>query len=236
MQSQTGGSRLNEIEIYSSLECPYAYLAAYRLKQLRPVYAGRIRLVWRALSLETINKQSYPKPLFEAEYGLFRVIEPDLPWQPWARPDWQWPSTYLPAFEALACAQVQGEEEAFQMSWALRHAYFAESRNLSLRHELLDIAAEVAANGGLDLGRFVSDWDSGRCKSQVLEESERGWRGLKLEGSATFVLPDGSRHTNPAVGEIDFDEEHFLLRSYQPFEGDPLAAYSLLMDAAALTC
>ena len=225
----------NEIEIYSSLECPYAYLATYRLKQLRPEFAGKIRLVWRALSLEYVNRQSYPKPLFEAEYGLFRIIEPDLPWQPWARPNWQWPSTHWPAFEALACAQVQGEEQAFQMSWALRHAYFAESRDLSLRHELLDIAEGVASTGGLDLGRFVSDWDSGRYKSQIVEESERGWRELKLEGSANFLLPDGSRHTNPAVGEIDFDEEQFILRSYRLFEGDPLADYRSLLEAAVLS-
>lgn len=31
--------------------------------------------------------------------------------------------------------------------------------------------------------------------------------------------------TNPALGEIDFDEENYALRSYTPYGGDPLAAY-----------
>lgn len=224
-----------EIEIYASIECPYAYLATYRLKQLRPEYTGRVRFVWRALSLEYINQQSYPKPLFEAEYELFQRIEPELPWQRWTRPDWQWPTTHWPAFEALACAQAQGEEVAFQMSWALRHAYFAESRCISLRHELLDIAKKVAASGLLNLERFISDWDSGRYKNQIVEESEKGWRSLKLDGSATFVLPDGTRITNPAIGDIDFDESNNILRSYTPFSGDPLFAYRGMLDGVKHT-
>jgi hypothetical protein len=78
----------------------------------------------------------------------------------------------------------------------------------------------------------MDDWDSGRHRRQVLEESEQGWRQLKLEGSATLVLPNGARHTNPAVGEIDFDEEKYLLRSYTPFAGDPLDAYRQILALA----
>ncbi len=229
---QPSGAGLPAVEIYSSMECPYAYLAVYRLRKLRAEFAGKVRMVWRALSLEYINQQTYPKPLFEAEYSLFQSIEPELPWKPWSGPQWRWPSTHLPAFEALACAQDQGEEAAFEMSWALRSAYFSGSKNLSLRHEILAAAGELAGNGILDLDRFRNDWDSGRFRRQVLEESERGWRKLGLEGSATLVLPDGSRHTNPAVGEIDFDEDNFILRSFTPYQGDPLAAYREILAAA----
>jgi predicted DsbA family dithiol-disulfide isomerase len=218
------------IEIYSSMECPYAYLAAFRLRQVWPAYQGRVQLIWRALSLEYINRQTYPKPLHMAEYELFQRIEPRLPWQPWSRPDWQWPATFWPAFEALACAQGQGFEAAFEMSWALRYAFFAENRCLSLRHEVLSVAEQVGAGGSLDLERFRQDWDAGQYKEQVLRDSRRGWRELKLDGSATLVLPGGQQVTNPAVGEIDFDEERFLLRSYTPFPGDPLRAYRELID------
>jgi predicted DsbA family dithiol-disulfide isomerase len=214
-----------QLEIYSSMECPYAYLATYRLRQLRNEFAGRVQIVWRALSLEYINRGSYPKPLRDAEQGLFATIEPQLPFHPWARPDWEWPATFWPAFEALACAQAQDAGAAFELSWALRHAYFAESRSPSLRHEILAIAEQVASIAELDLARFERDWDTGRYKGSVIAESRRGWHALKVNGSATLVLPDGSQVTNPAIGEIDFDEQRAILRSYTPYPADPLDAY-----------
>jgi predicted DsbA family dithiol-disulfide isomerase len=220
---------LSEIEVYSSLECPYAYLAAYRLKQLWPEIKGRWSITWKALSLEYVNQQSYPKLLYEAEYGLFKRIEPGLPWTLWKRHEWEWPTTFWPAFEALACAQSQGSDAAFEMSWALRFAHFEESRNISLRHELLSIASQLASQGHLDYDRFERDWDSGRYKQNVLAESKRGWYELKLEGSATFIFSGDRRITNPAIGEIDFDENAGRLNSYVPYPGDPLDAYRKLL-------
>ena len=220
------------LEIYSSMECPYAYLATFRLRQVWPEYAGRIRLVWRALSLEYVNLQAHDKPTYDAEFSFFPRIEPALPWRPWSRPLWQWPVTLWPAFEALACAQAQGDEAALAMSWALRHAFFAEACNLSLRHELLAVAGRVASAGRLDLAQFEEDWDLGRYKHTVIADSRRGWHELKVNGSATFVLPDGRQVTNPAIGDVDFDEENSVLRSYTPYAGDPLDAYRQMLDAA----
>jgi hypothetical protein len=114
----------------------------------------------------------------------------------------------------------------------LRNAYFARGSNLALRHELFEIAERAAGQGGLDLERFQRDWDSGRFKSQVLAESSKGWEELKLEGSATFVLPEGRRITNPAVGDIDFNEQKFLLHSYVPYPADPRQAYRELLASA----
>ena len=214
------------IEIYSSIECPYAYLATYRLRQIWPEYTGRVQLVWRALALEYLNKASVSKPTHDAELGFFPQIEPALPLQPWTRPEWEWPVTMWPAFEALTCAQAQSHDAAFAMSWAVRHAFFAEGRSPAMRHELLAIAAKVAAEVNLDLAQFEEDWDNGRYKSSVITESRRGWHDLKVNGSATFVLPDGRQLTNPAIGEVDFDEANSILRSYTPYAGDPLTDVS----------
>jgi predicted DsbA family dithiol-disulfide isomerase len=218
------------LELYSSIECPFAYLAIYRLRQAWPAYAGRIKLAWRALSLEYINKVGNSHPLFEAELKIIRQIEPSIPMQSWSRPVWDWPVTLWPAFEALACAQAQSPDAAFAASWALRHAYFAESRNIALRHELMAVAERVAQEAPLDLERFAHDWDSGRYKPAVLSESRRGWHELKVDGSPTFVLPDGRQVSNPAVGDIDFDEASYTLRSYQPYEGNPLALIRRVLD------
>lgn len=220
------------IEIYSSLECPYAYLATYRLRQIWPEFAGRVQVVWRALSLEYVNQRvGTPPPMFEAEKSLFAQVETALPWGDWSRPLWEWPVTMWPAFEALACAQAQGHEAAWAMNWALRYAFFAEGRPLSLRHELLAVASEMAAEGGLDMAQFEADWDGGRYKASVIAESRAGWHELKVNGSATLILPDGSQVTNPALGEVDFDEANYTLRSYTPYPGDPLAVYREMVEA-----
>jgi predicted DsbA family dithiol-disulfide isomerase len=187
------------MEIYSSIECPFAYLAVFRLRQVWHDYEDRVGFAWRTLSLEWVNQQSFALPLFEAERQLFHQIEPDLPWQRWSRPPWEFPSTWWPAFEALNCAQAQGQAQAFEMSWELRRAYFAESRNISLRHEIMAVANAVAQQTELDLARFEADWDGGRYKGLAHSESQRGWKELKLDGSATFVLPDGTSD-QPCLG------------------------------------
>jgi predicted DsbA family dithiol-disulfide isomerase len=220
------------IEIFASIECPFAYLTEYRLRQVWCDFDDRIALVYRALSLEWINEQSQALPLFELERELIKSIEPDLPWQPWSRPQWEFPSTMWPAFEAVACAQAQGEAQAFAMSWALRGAFFAQSRNISLRSEIMAVAQDLSRQVELDVDRFEADWDHGRYKAQVHAESRRGWKELQLNGSATLVLPDGSCHTNPASGSADIDEENYRVRSYTPYEGDPLQAFRALFERA----
>lgn len=219
----------SKVEVYGSLDCPYTYLATYRLRALWPRLEGQVKIVWRCLSLEYINKRPVVQPLIAAERQLFAQIEPELPYEPWDREDWDWPVTMWPASEALACAQLQNAEAAMAMSWALRHAFFAQSRNVALRHEILAVAKEVAQGAPLDVGQFKVDWDSGRMKPAVIGESRHGWRELQLEGSATFILPDGNRVTNPALGQIDFDEENYVLRGYEPFEGNALTVYERLL-------
>lgn len=217
------------IELYASIECPFAYLAVHRLRQVLPEFAGRVQIIWRALSLEYINRQVYPKPLRELEIDLLAQIDPTLPLQHWSAPDWQWPGTFWPAFEALACAQEQGPDTALELSWRLRRAYFEEGRTICLRHEILDLAQPLARIGLLDMGRFQSDWDSGHFKGSVLEDSQRGWHELKLKSSPTFLYRDGWRVSNPAVGELNLDEEQAQLRSYTPFPDDPLEFYRMLL-------
>lgn len=64
------------------------------------------------------------------------------------------------------------------MSWALRRACITESRSPVLRHELLAIARESAAEAALDMERFEHDRDSRRYKASAVAESRRGWHEL----------------------------------------------------------
>lgn len=223
---------LPTIDVYSDLHCPWAYLACYRLRQVWPAYAGRVQLRWRALALEYINQRGTPKPTLDAEIALIGRIEPAILVQPWSRPAWQWPVTFWPAFEALACAQAQGPDAALAMNWAIRHAFFAESRSPSLRHELLAIAGEAARTAPVDVARFEADWDSGRYKEQVIRESRQGWHEVAVPGSPTFVLADGTQVHNPGGGEADIDEAQGQVRRYTPPRGDPLDPFHDLLDQA----
>jgi predicted DsbA family dithiol-disulfide isomerase len=223
------GMSLPTIEAYTDLQCPWAYLACYRLRQIWPAYAGRVQVHWRALSLEYINQRGSSKPTLDAEIALIRQLEPAMPLQRWSRPAWEWPVTCWPALEALACAQAQGPAAAWEMSWALRLAFFAESRSLALRHELLEIAQLVADHGSLDRARFADDWDAGRHKAQVLADSQQGWHTLAVAGSPTFVLPDGTQIHNPGGGDADIDEERGEVLAYTPPPQEPLHAFHDLL-------
>lgn len=221
------------LEIYSDIHCPWAYLANFRLRQIWPAYKGKLQLKWRALSLEFINEHGTPKDILEQETDLMQQqVEPNLPIQQWPTANWEWPVTIWPAFEALACAQAQGEAQAFEMSWALRYAFFAESRSISLRHELFAVAEQVAKIADLDVPRFKDDWDSGRYKIEVYQDSERGWHALKVKNSPTFVLPNSKQYSNPAAGEFKLDLKNGH-PSYTPPDREPLEVYREILDEAS---
>ncbi len=201
------------IELYADIYCPYAYLTAYRLRKLRAEYAGRVEVVHRSLALEYVNREPTPKRVLDMELPILMLEEPEIPYQPWAAPDSAWPVTMWPAFEAVKCAERQSLALADELDWRIRAAFFGESRCVSMRHILIELAGEA----GLDVEQFSADFDSGFAKSQVVAEARRGWEVLRVDGSPTFVLPDGTQVTNPGLPEIDLDEEHgFRPRAVRP--------------------
>ena len=221
-----------QIEMYADLYCPYAYLAAYRLRRLRGEYAGRVEVAHRSLALEYVNREPTPKRVLDIELPMLMLEEPDIPYQPWAAPDSEWPVTMWPAFEAVKCAERQGMALADELDWRIRVAFFAESRCVSMRHVLIALAGEA----GLDVDRFTADLDSGVAKQQVVDEARQGWEALQVDGSPTFVLPNGSQVSNPGLPEIDLDEEHgYRIRAVRPAPcaGDEcLDVYRALLDRA----
>ncbi len=192
------------IAMYADLACPYAYVSAYRLRKLREEYRGTIVIEHKSLALEYVNREPTPKTLLESELPLLVREEPDIPYQPWQRPDSEWPVTMWPAFEAVKCAERQSLALADELDWTIRVAFFAESRCISLRHVLLELAQQV----GLDEQRFADDFDRGVTKYQVLQEAQDGWERLRVEGSPTFVLPSGKQISNVGLPEITVDTHH----------------------------
>ncbi len=221
---------LPTIDFYSDIHCPWAYMALYRLRQVWPEYRGRVRIAFRALSLEIKNEKSTPLPILHQEAILMARQEQDLPIWPWLAPEWRFVPTLLPAFEAEKAAAEQGEEAGWEFAWQVRVAFFYESRTICMRYELAALAKEV----GLDVPRFLDDWDSGRFRRPIIEESHRGWEELKVEGSPTFVLPSGQQIHNPGATKVTWGRRHEV-RSTQPADctdADCLQPYRDLLDEA----
>jgi predicted DsbA family dithiol-disulfide isomerase len=203
-------------------------MAVYRLRKLWPEYESRVRIAWKALSLEVRNGKSTPKNIVDVEIALMAQQEPELPIGPWRAPEWQYPVTILPAFEALKCAMLQGERLAWEFSWRTRKAFFDESRCISMRHILRDLAGE----SGLDVEQIMRDWDCGSQRPTVLAESHRGWEELKVPGSPTFVLASGRQVHNPGALRVTWGPNYSIQRvdpPQQPWQ----EAYRELLDAAA---
>ena len=191
------------ISLYSDVHCPYAYITAYRLRQLRDEYRGRVTISYKSLALEYVNRRSTPKPILDNETPILMLEEPAIPYQPWHAPLSEWPVTMWPAFEAIKCAERQGPDAAAELDWAIRMAFFAESQCISMRHVLFALAEKA----GLDMPRFTEDFDSGATKRQVLQEAQDGWERLKVEGSPTFVLASGVQVSYSALPKVTLDEQ-----------------------------
>ncbi|MDQ2745109.1 MAG: DsbA family protein [Chloroflexota bacterium] len=221
---------LTTVELYSDIHCPWAYLAVYRLRQVWPEYQDRVRLSFRALSLELKNRRPTPKPILDVEFDLMKEQEPELPIQRWQAPEYLFVPTFLPAFEAEKAAEQQGEDAAWEFAWQVRLAFFDQSRTVCMRNEL----KRVASDAGLDTEQFLIDWDSGRFRREVIAESHHGWEELKVEGSPTFILPSGKQVHNPGAMRVKLDRNAQVTEKHPADcpDGDRLQPYRAMLDEA----
>ena len=196
------------VTFWGDLSCPYAYLAHHRFRRVLAEFAGRVMLAHKSLALEYVNRRPTPKPDLDLETPFLALAEPDLPYRPWAGPASEWPVTILPAFEAVACAELQEPALADDLAWAIRVAFFHDGRCISLRHVLLELAEGV----GLEMTRFAADCDGGAAKHRVIDEAREGWEHRTLPGSPTVVLPDGTVVDGGVLGlpSIELDEQQGL--------------------------
>ncbi|MCC7103589.1 MAG: dithiol-disulfide isomerase [Chloroflexi bacterium] len=202
-------------------------MAVYRLRQVWDGYRGRLRIAWKTLALEIKNSKPTPKQIVDKEIVLMARQDLTLPIGPWQARDSEYPATILPAFEAIKCSERQGDALAWAFSWNVRAAYFAESRCISMRHVLRDIAAE----SGLDVERFLAEWDTGQDREQILAESHHGWEVIKVLNSPTFVLADGRQFSNPAASKVTWGPGGVILDA-QPPARDWREVYREILEAA----
>ena len=193
------------IVVYADITCPWAHLAVYRLHAARSKLDldDEVRFDVRAFPLELFNEQATPKNILDAEISVAGALDPDAGWQMWQRPESEYPVTSLPALEAVQAAKEQGLAASEQLDRRLRVGFFGESRVISLRHEILDLAAEVDVVDADALGEAL---DSGRARAAVMEQKAAA-ESDTVTGSPHLFFPDGSDVHNPGI-DMEWEGEH----------------------------
>ncbi len=215
------------IAIYADIACPWSHVALFRLHRARARLRrdDDVRFDLRAFPLEVFNERPTPKRTLDAETPVCGALEPDAGWRMWARHDHDYPVTTLLALEAVQASKAQGLAASEQLDRALRVALFARSRNISMRHEILE-----AAQGcdGLDAGKLGHDLDRGVARHLVFEHAEEARE--VVEGSPHLFLPDGSGVHNPGI-QMHWEGSHG--QGFPVVDEDEPGIYEELLERAS---
>ncbi len=180
-----------ELWEWAEYYCPWCYVMAVRVHRVQPEYAGRVLAYTRFFPLELLNGEAPPRDVLEQEWWLAAIQEPDASFVPYTAADW--PTTTLPAFEAVWAARQQGMNIAMELDLAVRRAFFGESRNIGDRSVLL----EIARSTDLDFARFERDFASPAARAAIEEEGRIGREQYHVRGTPTMMLADGTRMRTP---------------------------------------
>jgi predicted DsbA family dithiol-disulfide isomerase len=217
------------IALYSDLACPWAHVAVFRLLRSRNAAGldGEVRIDHRPFLLEEVNRQPTPRRVLEAEIPVLAAAEPGAGWQVWPRSPYEWPVTTLPAAEAVQAAKQQGLHVSEKLDRALRVAFFRDGCCLSLRHEILDVAARVDV---LDEQPLAAALDAGSARRALMRSFGTGRDVAK--GSPHLFLVDGAEFANPGI-EMRWSGEHG--RGFPRIVSDDPSIYDDVVRRAALS-
>ena len=185
------------IAVWSDLGCPWSHVVVWRLHDARRRLGleGRLEFDHHAFPLELFNSEPTPRPQREAEGAMAAELAPRAGWQTWAAPDHAWPATLLLPMEAVLAAKLQSLAASAELDRALRRAFWGESRCISLRHVILEVAVECDAVDAEDLAAALDD---GRARRALFDD----WavaRTDEVRGSAHLFAPGGANEQNPGL-------------------------------------
>ncbi len=185
------------ISVFSDIGCPWASAALERLvaTRARLDLVGRVEIDHHAFPLELINGQATPRPILDAEIPVVGALVPEAGWQVWQGAAWEWPVTMLPALEAVQAAKAQSLEASTALDLALRRAFYAESRCISLRPVILEVAGACCE---VEAGALAEALDDGRARRAVIDDFERSTSD-DVRGSPHLFLADGTDAHNPGI-------------------------------------
>ncbi|HVE98790.1 MAG TPA: DsbA family protein [Mycobacteriales bacterium] len=184
------------VTVWSDISCPWACLAVHRLWTARERLGlvDQVTFDHRVFALEVVNEKPTPRLVNDAEIPVIGGLAPDAGWQVWSADAWTFPVTVLPAMEAVQAAKAESLEASARLDRALRNALFGESRCISLRHVIVDVAKQC----GVDSTAIAAALDEGTSRGAVMAQHREAIDG-PVRGSPHLFLPDGTDVHNPGI-------------------------------------
>jgi len=194
--------RPGTIVIFSATWCAFAHVAVYRLHESRRRLRLEERVTFdhRAFPMELLNGNPGSRPGSDSEVPSVGNREPAAGWQLWQDKDWLYPSSTLPALEAVQAAKAQSPKASEDLDLALRRAFWAESRCITNRAVILDVAHNVS---GPDEKAIEDALEAGAARATVASQT-RDAAGGQVVCSPHVFLPDGTDYANPGM-HIDWE-------------------------------
>ena len=185
------------IAVWSDLGCAWSHAVVWRLHDARRRLGldGRVAFDHRVFPLELFNSEPTPRPRIDSEMPVAARLAPRAGWQAWSAPDHAWPATMLPPMEAVQAAKLQSLTASEQLDRGLRRAFVGESRCVSLRNVILEVANECEA---VDLAALADALDDGRARRALMDDYAIA-RGDEVRGSAHLFAADGTDAQNPGI-------------------------------------
>lgn len=132
-----------------------------------------------------------------------RLAAPDgVHFEMWKRDDF--PTWSIPALSAAKCASFQGKEAYARMHYALFEAFFTQGKNIANPEELVEIAQEA----GLDMDRFLVDYERSEGKKLAIEEYEEAVNRYMVTAVPTVFFGQAR-----VVGAVPIEEYLKVLES-----------------------
>lgn len=218
------------IQVWSDLGCPWSHVVVWRLHDARRRLnlEDEVRFDHHAFPLELFNSEPTPRWHIDVEALAAQTIAPRAGWQPWSAPDSTWPVTLLPPMEAVQAAKLQSLEASAALDRALRRALYGESRCISLRHVILEVAEETDA---VDVVSLAQALDDGRARAALMADWALA-RTDAVRGSAHVFAPDGSNDENPGI-DVGWEDDGTPGGRYWIERDDPTAIDDLVRRAIA---
>lgn len=188
---------METITLWGDVTCPWATLAVIRLYDTRRRLGMEddVAVDVKAFPLELFNGRTTPRLIVDAEIAAVGALAPDFGWQIWQGELETYPGTVLLALEAVQAAKAQSLRASEQLDLALRRGFFAESRNVGSRHDILDLARTCDA---VDVTALTEALDDGRARRTVIDQWREAERG-DVSGSPHVFLADGTNAHNPGI-------------------------------------
>ena len=196
-----GGDIVNQdpaiVTVWSDVACPWAMLALHTLHAVAGEIGRDLVIDHRAFPLELFNRGPSPKTLVDAEIVVIGGRVPELGLQLWNAADFTYPVTTLPALEAVQAAKspaIGGLRASDQLDTALRAAYFAESRCISVHAVILEVAEQCDL---VDSDALAEAMSQGRGRAEVYGQWHTA-QGPVVNGSPHLFAAGYATH-NPGV-------------------------------------